>query len=122
MLISTNVALLSHAGIHSTLDHGYSDGKTVPESAIESDASKSVVHLDWQLPQACEHNVFACCIKAKMPFPEIAFSTGSADNEPVVELKIQQQIILIPYAIDFSEAGYSFNMPCQSDLKNCMGS
>ena len=92
--------LLNHVNVHPTLDHGYPDEETVPQSAIESDAGKSVVHLDWRLPQTRNHQVFACCIKADMPVPEIEFSINESGNEANVNLKLQQQIIQISYAID----------------------
>ena len=92
--------LLNHTDIHPTLEHGYSDGITVQQSTIESDASKNVVHMDWQLAQASEHQVLGCCIKAELPFPKIELSKNDVTSEAVVEVKIQQQSIRISYAID----------------------
>ncbi len=88
--------LLSHSDVSSTMTHGYLDELSVPTSEIESDASKKVVHLNWQLPPSRVHNVIACCIKENKPFPEINSSSNDSNNETMVKLSVQEQLIRIP--------------------------
>ena len=54
--------LLSHPEVRATLSHGYPGELNVSGSAIKSDASEAVVHLDWQLAEATTHRVVACCV------------------------------------------------------------
>lgn len=63
--------LLSHADVQATLTHGYEDELSIADRAIESDASKDVVHLDWRLPQQLEHTVVACCVRNNAVLPEV---------------------------------------------------
>ena len=88
--------MLSHANVPSTWTHGYSDELTFSTSGIESDASKKVVHLNWQLPESREHRVIACCIRNARRFPEIRYSGNDSDDKAVFELAIQQQVIPMP--------------------------
>lgn len=88
--------LLSHADVPLTQTQGYSDELTIPTSEIESDASKKVVHLNWQLPESREYKVIACCIKKTMPFPQLRRSSSDSEDEAVLELVVQQQIISMP--------------------------
>ena len=97
--------LLTHDGVRVTLAYGYFGELNISESAIESDASQEIVHLDWELAAVREHHVVACCIRAGLPLPEVGHSTEvshSSDQAKTPEgmtaiaLQLQQQVILIP--------------------------
>ncbi|WP_022952088.1 heparinase II/III domain-containing protein [Leucothrix mucor] len=88
--------ILSHLDVQLTLAHGYEGELTIPERAIESDASKEIVHLDWQLPLSRTHSVVACCIKEGAELPKIRYSTdNSGGSRTVSELLIGEQVIPI---------------------------
>lgn len=87
--------ILNHPSAPVTLTHGYEGELTIPERAIESDASKTVVHLDWPLPPGRSHTVVACCIRDGMTRPDIRYSTDAAAEQTVSALLIGQQLIPI---------------------------
>ena len=84
--------LLSHADVRPTLTHGYSETLTQAGSAIESDASQQVVHMDWQLPHSSNHSVVACCIDESRPLPEVRH----LEDESVTELFVGERAIVVP--------------------------
>ena len=84
--------LLSHSDLRSTLTHGYSEELNLAGRAIESDASKHVVHIDWQLPQATNHTVIACCIGENKSLPEVRY----LDGETAIQLTVEKRAIVIP--------------------------
>ncbi|MDB4766418.1 heparinase II/III family protein [bacterium] len=86
-----NCQLPSHADVQATLAFGYEDELSIAGRAIESDAGKDVVHLDWQLPQRLKHTVVACCIKDGAVLPEIV----GTDDGAVIGLIVQGQTISI---------------------------
>ena len=87
-------SLLTHSNVGITVEHGYEGELSLPERAIESDASKEVNHLDWELPPCREHNLVACCIRKDKRLPEIIY-LNNEKNKAIVELKIQGQLIPI---------------------------
>ena len=87
--------MLSHSDIEPTLDHGYVGELDMPGTAIESDASKDIVHLDWKLPAGREHHVVACCVREGMALPEVKSESETADKA-VIELQLPQQVVSIP--------------------------
>ena len=84
--------LLTHSDLRSTLTHGYSEELNLAGRAIESDASKHVVHIDWQLPQATNHTVIACCIGENKSLPEVRY----LDGETAIQLTVEKRAIVIP--------------------------
>ena len=92
--------LLSHSAQAVTTTHGYQDELSVPTSSIESDASKEVVHLDWQLPANEQHTVIACCIRQGLSFPELlpsaARSATQSADKGTLELRVQEEMMSIP--------------------------
>ncbi|WP_413700497.1 heparinase II/III family protein [Psychromonas sp. KJ10-10] len=84
--------LLSHPDELLTIEYGYEGELNIPERAIESDASKEVVHLDWLLPASQKHIVVASCVKDSITTAEIDYSTNANGR---IELAIQDQIISI---------------------------
>jgi hypothetical protein len=88
-------SLLSHPNVSATLMNGYKGELNIPERAIESDASKNVVHIDWQLPANKEHNIIACCIEKTMLAPEIYYLESDIEGKMRIELKVKDQLISI---------------------------
>jgi hypothetical protein len=86
--------VLSHGDLRATLTHGYSEELNLSGTAIESDASQHVVHIDWQLPASSSHTVIACCIGDNNPLPEVRHLEG----ETAIEIKVGKQAIVIPVA------------------------
>ena len=84
--------LLSHPDVRAALTHGYFEELNVQGTAIESDASQHVVHIDWQLPASSAHTVIACCIGESKPLPEVRHLQG----ETAIELTVEAQVISIP--------------------------
>ena len=91
-IVQYQCSLLTHLNVDITIEHGYEGELSLPERAIESDASKEVNHLDWELPQNKEHNLVACCIRKDKELPEIIYSNNET-NKTIVELKLQGQLI-----------------------------
>lgn len=87
--------LLSHGDVRPTLSHGYSGELNVSATAIESDASTDVVHIDWQLAQAREHTVVSCCVAQGQAIPEVRI-LDSAEDGAKVEVKIEESVFFIP--------------------------
>ena len=87
--------LLSHSDARATLAHGYSGELNISGTAIESDASTDVVHIDWELAEAREHNVIACCIAQGRPLPEVEIS-GDQESGTMIQLKLEQGMVSIP--------------------------
>ena len=88
--------LLSHSNVTTALTHGYSEELKLPGKAIESDASEQVVHIDWQLPEARDHTVIACCIAESKPLPEVRHLGANSEGETAIELTVEKQAISIP--------------------------
>lgn len=82
--------LLSHSGTPLSIEQGYEGELTIPERAIESDASKEVVHFEWLLAASQQHTVVASCIKDSLPPPEVNYLTDGSEK---IELKIKEQLI-----------------------------
>ncbi|PWQ93713.1 heparinase II/III domain-containing protein [Leucothrix arctica] len=88
-------SLVSHSGVPATLEHGYEGELSIPDRAIESDASKDVVHLDWALPEGREHLVVGCCIREGLELPQIRYLKDATEAKTVIELKIQGYLITV---------------------------
>jgi len=89
--------LLSHSDVQATLTHGYSDELKIPGRAIESDASVDVTHIDWQLTEAREHQVVACCIKQGRALPEVRYS-GEQSGSTEIQLALGPDIVSLSVA------------------------
>ncbi|WP_435236862.1 heparinase II/III domain-containing protein [Psychromonas sp. PT13] len=87
--------VISHSDILPTLVHGYEGELNIPERAIESDASKDVVHIDWSLPERRQHHLVGCCIKETMDFPTVRYLHDKEKQETIIELTVQDQLISI---------------------------
>ena len=74
---------------------GYSGELNLSGRAIESDASTDVVHIDWSLTQARNHNVIACCIGQGQTLPEVRV-VGGEEEGAVIELKLEGRVVSIP--------------------------
>ena len=88
--------LLSHCDVRAELTQGYSEELNLPGKAIESDASEQVVHIDWQLPEARDHTVIACCICQSKALPEVRHLGADSAGETAIELTVEKQAISIP--------------------------
>lgn len=88
--------LLSHSDVPATLTQGYFEELNLPGTAIESDASEHVVHIDWQLPEARKHTVIACCIGESRPLPAVRYLGANSEGETAIELTVEKQAISIP--------------------------
>tara|TARA_R110001583_G_scaffold21088_5_gene80292 strand:+ start:6252 stop:8507 length:2256 start_codon:yes stop_codon:yes gene_type:complete len=93
MIDSYQCRLLSHTDVQVNLEHGYEGELSIPERAIESDASKEVVHIEWLLPASKTHTVVASCIKDSLIAPEVRHLSDGSDS---IELTVQGEIISIP--------------------------
>ena len=83
--------LLNHADVRATLTRGYEDELSIAGTAIESDATKDLVHLDWNLVDSIEHTVVACCIRKSAALPEVV----STDSGVLVGLTVQGHTISV---------------------------
>jgi hypothetical protein len=86
--------LLSHPDAPTTLTHGYEKELNIPGRAIESDAAKDVVHIDWSFAAAREHDVIGCCIKQGRTLPEFHAGRTTA-GKATIELELGASTLVI---------------------------